>query len=48
MRVDDVVLLAIAVAGNREIDMSDFLDRDVLDALERFSERGFIERLDRK
>ena len=48
MRVDDVVLLAIAVAGNREIDISDFLDRDVLDALARLSERGFIERLDRK
>jgi hypothetical protein len=38
-----VILLAIAAAGDKGIDLSDFLDREVLDALARLSERGFIE-----
>jgi len=46
-RIDEVILLAIASAGNKGIDISDFLDREVLDALARLSERGFIERLDK-
>jgi len=46
-RIDEVILLAIAAAGNKGIDISDFLDREVLDTLARLSERGFIERLDK-
>jgi len=45
-RIDDVILLAIAAAGDQGINVSDFLDREVLDALARLSERGFIERTD--
>ena len=45
-RIDDVILFAIAAAGDEGIHVSDFLDREVLDALARLAERGFIERVD--
>ena len=46
-RIDDVILFAIAATGDKGVDISDFLDREVLDALARLSERGFIERVDK-